>query len=104
MSRRVFQFVAGLVLIFATLTPLANCFDTWDKAQPPANDTELSLTALSVFAGFIVVLPKLVRRLAFPAIRLGRQAAALCALATLAGSGWIRPEPTASPPPLLLRI
>ena len=35
-SRRIFQFVAASVLFFVTLTPLANCFDTWDKGAAAA--------------------------------------------------------------------
>lgn len=99
------QLVAGLVLIFATLTPLANCFDTWDKNQPPANDTELQVTALVVFAGFALVLPKLVRRFLIRAARILRTAKPRRLIAAaLSCSDWVRPEPSASPPPISLRI
>lgn len=104
MVRRVFQFVAGLVLIFATLTPLANCFDTWDKNQPPANDTELQVTALVVFAGFALVLPKLVRRFLIRATRIPHTTEPRRLIAVLSCSDWVKPEPTASPPLIFLRI
>ena len=103
-ARRVFQFVAGLILIFSSLTPLINCFDTWDKRQPPVNDTELRATALVVFAGFLVVLPKLVRRFLIGAVTLPRASAPERLAAALSCSNWVRPEPSASPPLIPLRI
>lgn len=104
MSRRVFQLVAALVLIFATLTPLINCFDTWDKGQPPANDTELQVTALFIGAGFVLVLPKLVRRFVIPAIRVQLTPRLFCLGISLPCSGWASPEQAASPPLIPLRI
>ena len=62
-SKRIFQIVVALVVFFGALTPLANCFDTWDKgpAAAPVNDTELHLTAWVVGAGFVLVMTKLMR-------------------------------------------
>ena len=95
-----------VVLLLATLTPLANCFDTWDKgpAAAPANDTELHLTALFVGAGFVLVLPKLVRRFRIVAGCAGwvaTHSASSLGEFTLARS---RPAPSASPPAIPLRI
>lgn len=103
-SRRVFQIVAGLLLFFAALTPLGNCFDSWDKNQPPANDTEFQLTALSVFAGFVLVLPKLVRQLLIAVVRQYRTVRPSRLIVALYYSDWVMPEPTGSPPPIPLRI
>jgi hypothetical protein len=102
-SRRIFQCVAAMVLFFATLTPLPNCFDTWDK-DPPANDTELHLTALFAGVGFVLVLPKLVRRFLIPEIRAQLTAFPSCLGMALFCSGLARPDPTASPPLTPLRI
>ena len=104
MSRRVFQCIAGLVLVFATLTPLANCFDTWDRNQPPVNDTELRLTALFVVAGFVQALPRLVRKFLILAINLRWISRLLPSTVALSCSDWVSPEPTASPPLIPLRI
>lgn len=104
MARRLFQFVAFLVLIFATLTPLANCFDTWDKNQPPANDTELQLTAFYVIAGFALVLPKLVRHFFIPPVRLQQTTPPTRPVFALSCSDWYSPDPTSSPPLVPLRI
>lgn len=102
-ARCVFQLVAGLVLILATLTPLANCFDSWDKRQPPVNDTEFQLTALYVFAGFAMVLPKFLRKFSNRAIALARMLQFSRPVA-LSCSDWVKPEPSASPPLIPLRI
>lgn len=61
MSSRVFQLVAGLVLILAALTPLMECFDHWDKHPGPANDTEIRLTAWFVGVGVVLTLAELLR-------------------------------------------
>lgn len=60
-ARRLFQLAAGLVLVMATLTPLAECFDHWDNKSLPANDTELSTTAWFVGVGIVLTLSKLLR-------------------------------------------
>ena len=104
MSRRVFQCIAGLVLVFATLTPLANCFDTWDRNQPPVNDTELRVTVLFVVAAFVQALPRLVRKFLIFSIDLRWISRLLPSVVALSCSGWVRPEPTASPPLISLRI
>lgn len=103
-SKRIFQFAAALVLLFATLTPLANCFDTWDKNPAPANDTELHLAAWFAGAGLVLVIAKTTRTVPVPAktphhMRLSRAAAP-----TDGRVLDVLPEPTASPPPIPLRI
>ena len=106
MSKRTFQIVAALVVFFGTLTPLANCFDTWDKgaAAAPANDTELHLTAWVVGAGFVLVMTKLMRHL--PSLTGGVKridcARFIPTLTSPARDGC--PEPTGSPPLAALRI
>lgn len=59
--RRIFQLAAGLVLVLATLTPLMELLDHWDKNVVPANDTELRATALVVCAGLVLTVAKLLR-------------------------------------------
>ena len=103
-SNRIFQLAAALVLLFATLTPLANCFDTWDKNPAPANDTEMHLAAWFAGAGLVLVIAKTTRIVSVPAktphrIHLSRAAAP--------ADGRVLdllPESTASPPPIPLRI
>lgn len=99
-----FQLVSALVLIFATLTPLINCFDSWDKNQPPINDTELQVTALFIGAGFVLVLPKLVRHLRVPVVRLQQSAQPSFRCVALLSCESLGPEPSVSPPLLPLRI
>lgn len=104
MAHRIFQLAAGVVLIFATLTPVVNAFDTWDKNQPPANDTELRVTAWFVGAGFVMVMAKMLRyRPALARAERNSNGGAQTppTLRPIAGE---RPEPTASPPPIPLRI
>lgn len=103
-SRRIFQCAAALVLIFATVTPLVNCFDSWDKGQPPADDTEIHVAVLFVVAGFAMVLPKLVRHLLNSGIRIERTARIPCFELGAFFPNRITPEPTASPPLISLRI
>ena len=100
-SRRLFQFAAGVVLIFAILTPLANCFDWWDKNPAPANDTELHLTAWFAGVGFVLALRKLLRHLPAPGVRAMRR---VCASFAFESADPARPEPNASPPLIPLRI
>lgn len=105
-SRRIFQIAVALVVFFGTLTPLANCFDTWDKgpAAAPANDTELHLSAWIVGAGFVLVMTKLMRYI--PALRVGVKRIVcprfIPTLSIPALDGY--PEPTDSPPLVALRI
>lgn len=102
--KRIFQFAVALVLLFATLTPLANCFDTWDKNPAPANDTEMHLAAWFAGAGLVLVIAETTRTVPVPAktpqrVRLFRAAAP-----TNGRVVDVLPESTASPPLLPLRI
>lgn len=106
MSKRTFQIAVALVLFFGTLTPLANCFDTWDKgpAAAPVNDTELHLTAWVVGAGFVLVMTKWLRYI--PVLTGGVKHTDsfrdIPAFSFPVCDGC--PEPTSSPPLLALRI
>ena len=104
MSRRVFQLAGMLVLVLATLTPFAECFDRWDKNPGPANDTEIHLTAWFVGVGIVLTLAKLLRRLpplaATPPTR--DCSAGLRSTPRLAHEA--PPLPTGSPPLISLRI
>lgn len=106
MSKRAFQIAVALVLFFGTLTPLANCFDTWDKgpAAAPANDTEIHLTAWVVGVGFVLVMTKSMRYI--PAFTRGVQHTdclrSIPAFSFAACHEY--PEPTSSPPVVALRI
>lgn len=106
MSKRTLQIAVALVVIFGTLTPLANCFDTWDRgtAAAPANDTELHLTAWVVGAGLVLVMTKLMRYM--PAFTSGvkRIASPRHIFAFLSPICDKCPEPTSSPPLVALRI
>ncbi len=103
-ARRIFQVAAGFVLVMVTLTPLAECFDHWDKNVVPSNDTELNITASLIAVGLIGVVAKLLRYTpALPASKLQR----VCCLhnASLLPTGANdRPASTASPPLVALRI
>ena len=61
MSRRLFQVVAGIVLVLAALTPLTECFDSWERTPFPARDTEMYLTAVFVGVGLVLTLAKLLK-------------------------------------------
>ena len=103
MSRRLFQIVAGIVLILAALTPLMECFDHWDKSPGPANDTEIHLTAWFVAVGIALTLAKLLRYV--PAFIYSRRSdQAFCTWPGLRKEADDRPEPTVSPPMFSLRI
>ena len=104
-SRRIFQAAAVVVMLFATLTPLANCFDTWDKNPAPANDTEMHLAAWFAGAGIVLVMTKAVRIVPVPAknTRRMRLPRAIAPGDRIASSGD-SPLPTASPPLIPLRI
>jgi hypothetical protein len=95
-----------VILLFATLTPLANCFDTWDKgpAAAPANDTELHVTALFVGAGVLLVLPKLVRPFLLIAARVGKADQPSAPFVQRFFFHRATPVPSASPPPIPLRV
>ena len=104
MSRRLFQIVVTIILAAATLTPLLETFDRWDKNPGPNSDTEIHITAWFVGLGAALVVARALRyvpRLA----KIGRQvlASEICT----AFVSWELPhlEPDLSPPPLTsLRI
>lgn len=102
--RRIGKLVVTVIVLFATLTPLANCFDTWDKNPNPAKDTETHLAAWFAAAGFVLVMAEL-SHLKPPAARPGRgQRAAVSMGARQLPAESPGPAPTASPPLLPLRI
>ncbi len=103
-ARRIFQLAAGVVLILVTLTPLAECFDHWDRHVVPANDTELNISTWFVGVGIAVALAKLLRyvpALASSKRHPGRRHASAACLRVIAID---RPASTASPPLVSLRI
>ncbi|MFP5230967.1 MAG: hypothetical protein ACLGXA_25405 [Acidobacteriota bacterium] len=104
MQRRISQLAAIVVVLFATLTPLANCFDTWDKNPAPSSDTEMHLAAWFAGAGFVLVMARLVRLV--PSLlqsgRLARRAQRIAMRVQPMESG--SPQPTVSPPLVPLRI
>lgn len=59
-SKRLLQAVSGLILLLATLAPMAELFDHWDKPSGP--DTELRVTIVFVSAGVALTLTHLVRK------------------------------------------
>ena len=103
-SRRVYQFAGTLILLLATLTPLMECFDRWDRNPGPANDTEIHLTAWFVGVGVVLTLVKLLRHVPVLAVAHAPRHTSF----QLPASRLIDiecPTPTGSPPPLLpLRI
>ena len=105
MARRLFQLAASLVLVLATLTPLMELFDHWDKNVVPANDTELRVTALFICAGLVLTVAKLLRyvpTVAAPKRPSGELSQTPPALRLDETGG---PAPTGSPPSLIpLRI
>jgi hypothetical protein len=104
MQRRISQLATVLIVLLATLTPLANCFDTWDKNPNPAKDTEMRLAAWFAGAGFVLAMARLVRLVA-PAARNGRLASSVRRVAARPLQLDVSsPVPTGSPPPLALRI
>jgi zinc transporter ZupT len=103
-SRRRFQFVAGVVLLLAALTPLTESFDHWDHISIPASDTEIHLTGWFVGVGIVLTLATLLKYV--PSI-----------VGSSRGSDRVLPvwrarrlgsddrlEVTGSPPPIPLRI
>lgn len=106
MSKRTFQIAIALVVFFGILTPLANCFDTWDKGATaaPANDTELHVAALAVGAGFVLVMMKIMRYI--PAFAGGVERIDFFRDVPTISSPVCadRSEPTCSPPVIALRI
>lgn len=104
-SRRLFQLVAGLVLILATLTPLMEFFDHWDpNTTVPATDTELNVTAWFVGVGFVLTLAKLLRYVPALAGLKKRVNRVFQGPPVSRPDLSVRPEPTGSPPLIPLRI
>lgn len=104
-SRRLFQLVAGIVLILATLTPLMECFDRWDKHPVPSSDTEIHLTAWFVGVGIVLSLAKLLRHVPVLVNTMRRSDQFLHAWPSLRQAESDPLETTGSPPPLIpLRI
>ena len=104
MSKRVFQIVAAMVLLAAALTPLMECFDHWDKAGPPVNDTEIHLTAWFVGVGVVLTLAKVMRRaVAMVAMKMERRET-FVAWPLLRVFDGMQVVPTGSPPLIPLRI
>lgn len=103
MRQRIFQVVAGVVLLLAALTPLVECFDHWDGNVVPATDTELRATMLFAVAGLVLAIVQLVRvKPDSP-----KSGATVCVRSEderSADCGDFRPEPTSSPPRIPLRI
>lgn len=94
----------AVVLILSALTPLAECFDRWDKNPGPANDTEIHLTAWFVGVGVVLTMAKLVRRLPHLTRSYAGVDRSLQPLPVLGRGNPDRPVPTGSPPLLPLRI
>lgn len=104
MSRRLFQLVAGAVLILAALTPLMESFDRWDDDPGPVNDTEIHLTAWFVGVGIVLTFAKRLRFIPYLASSNERtnQILPTWAAERLWTDGGL--EPTESPPLITLRI
>lgn len=104
MSRRLFQIVVTIILTAATLTPLLETFDRWDKNPGPNSDTEIHVTAWFVGLGVALVVARALRyvpRLA----KIGRQVRASQTCTAFVSLERPRLEPEVSPPPLVpLRI
>jgi hypothetical protein len=103
-SRRLFHFVAGIVVILATLTPLMECFDKWDKSPSPTSDTEIHLTAWFVGVGIVLTLAKLLRYVPKLERAYRRSNLILLFWQGLRQGKDDRLEPTGSPPITPLRI
>ncbi len=96
--------MASVVLLLAALTPLMECFDHWDKAGPPINDTEIHLTAWFVGVGVVLTLAKVVRRAVAMVAAEMEPGEPFVAWPLLHMSVGLQVEPTGSPPLIPLRI
>jgi hypothetical protein len=104
MSRRVFQIVVAIILAAATLTPLLETFDRWDKNPGPDSDTEIHVTAWFVGLGVALVVARALRYVPTLA-KIGRQFRASQTCTAFVSRERPRFEPDVSPPPLIpLRI
>lgn len=59
--RRIVQIAVAAVLLLATLTPLLELCDSWDRGVVPANDTELTVTATFSCIGLLATITMLAR-------------------------------------------
>ena len=101
---RIYCLATLVIVLFATLSPLANCFDTWDKNPAPASDTEMHVAAWFAGAGFVLVMAKLVRVTPSSSHK-GRLPGRVRRVPVVVQPDESRsPIPTASPPLLPLRI
>lgn len=96
--------MATVVLLAAALTPLMECFDHWDKAGPPVNDTEIHLTAWFVGVGVVLTLAKVMQRAVAMVASKAERREAFVAMPALRAFDGARVEPTGSPPLIPLRI
>ena len=98
MSRRLFQIVVAIILAAATLTPLLETFDRWDKNTGPDSDTEIHVTAWFVGLGVALVVARALRYV--PALaKIGRQARTLQPCEALVSWEGHRLEPDVPPRP-----
>jgi hypothetical protein len=104
MPRSLFQIVVTIILAAATLTPLVEAFDHWDKNPGPDSDTEIHVTAWFVGLGVALVVARALRYV--PALaKIGRQVRGSQPCTTFVSRDRPRFEPDVSPPPLIpLRI
>ncbi len=104
MSRRLFQIVVAIILAAATLTPLLETFDRWDKNPGPNSDTEIHVTAWFVGLGVALVVARALRYVPTLA-KIGRKVRVSQTCVAFASWELPRFEPDVSPPPLIsLRI
>ncbi len=89
MSRRLFQIVVAIILSAATLTPLLETFDRWDKNPGPDSDTEIHVTAWFVGLGVALVVARALRYVPTLA-KIGRQVRS--SEARTAFVSWERPR------------
>src|SRR5689334_17491631 len=104
MSRRVSQIVVTIILAAATLTPMLEFFDHWDKTPGPDSDSEIHVTAWFVGLGVALVVARALRYVPTLA-KIGRQTRASQMCTAFVSKEHRRFEPDVSPPPLIpLRI
>jgi hypothetical protein len=104
MSRRLFQIVVAIILAAATLTPLLETFDRWDKSPGPGSDTEIHVTAWFIGLGVALVVARALRYVPTLA-KIGRRIRASQTCTAFVSRERPRLEPDVSPPPLIpLRI
>jgi len=62
-SRRILIFVAIVATLLIAVSPLIECFDTWDNIPATGNDTELTFFVIGVCIGLCFVMAMLLVRL-----------------------------------------